>query len=235
MIRNLFIFISVLVSLEAVASGITIGKIVTPYVQQLEKEIEYEWVLQDDDRAQFADQRKHRLGYGQSINDRWFLEAEIVALDLPGQEFDIAGYEFEAKYQISEQGEFSNDWGVLFEIERESDSEVWEFATTLLVLHEWKKWIGTANLTLAYEAGPSIDDELETELATQLRYRGNAWFEPGIEFFKSQGTNAAGPSISGKIRLRGGRKLFWSTAALFSFDSSKPDNVIRFNIEYEFQ
>jgi hypothetical protein len=192
-------------------------------------------VLQDDDRAQFADQHKHRLGYGRSINDRWFLEAEIVGSNLPGQNFDIAGYELEAKYQISEQGEFNNDWGVLFEIERESGRDIWEFATTLIVLHEWKKWIGTANLTLAYETGPSIDDAFETELATQLRYRGNPWFEPGIEFFKSQDTNAAGPSVSGKIRLGGSRKLFWSTAALFSFDNSKPDNAIRINIEYEFQ
>ncbi|MFT4630664.1 MAG: hypothetical protein ACI8PV_001787 [Dinoroseobacter sp.] len=42
MIRNLFIVISVMLSFEAVASGNSIGKIVTPYVQQLEKEIEYE-------------------------------------------------------------------------------------------------------------------------------------------------------------------------------------------------
>lgn len=105
----------------------------------------------------------------------------------------------------------------------------------MIVLHQWKRWVGTANLTLAYETGPRIKDELEVELATQLRYRSNATFEPGFEFFKSQSTNAAGPSISGRVRLGGGRKIFWSTAALFSFDSSKPETAIRFNIEYEFQ
>ena len=101
-------------------------------------------------------------------------------------------------------------------------------------MHDWKKWTGTANITLAYETGPTIDDELETELATQLRYRHKASFEPGVEYFKSQSTNAFGPSFSGRLKFGGGKNLFWSTAALFSFDTSKPDNIFRFSIEYEF-
>ncbi|MFT6407845.1 MAG: hypothetical protein ACJAQ6_001261 [Arenicella sp.] len=235
MIRILLLILLIVISAKANASGNSISKIYNPYVQQLEKEIEYEVVLQDDDRTRFADQQQHRLAYGRSISDRWLLEAGIIASDLVGQNLELSGYELEAKYQISEQGEFSNDWGILFEVERESDNDLWEFATTLIVLHQWKKWVGTANLTLAYETGPSIVDEVESELAAQLKYRSSASFEPGIEFFKSQSTNAAGPSISGRIRLAGGRKLFWTTAALFSFDKSKPDSAIRLNIEYEFQ
>jgi hypothetical protein len=235
MMHKLLLITLMLISADSVASGNSVGAIYHPYVQQLEKEFEYELALQGDDRAKFDDQQLHRLAYGQSISDKWFIEGGIIAFDGHDQNLELSGYELEAKYQISEQGEFNNDWGVLFEIERESDNDIWEFATTLIVLHEWKKWIGTANLTLAYETGPTIDDELETELSSQLRYRSNALFEPGIEFFKSQGTNAAGPSISGRIRLGGGRKLFWSTAALFSFDRSKADSTIRLNIEYEFQ
>lgn len=78
------------------------GKIYHPYVQQLENELEYELIIQDDDRSQFSDQQLHRFAYGQSINDQWFIEAGIIASDLPGQDFDISGYELEAKYQITE-------------------------------------------------------------------------------------------------------------------------------------
>jgi len=231
--KYLFILLTLL-TLDAVASGTSIGKIENPYVQQLERELEYELVSYDDADRQFAKQHRHKLAYGQSISDRLFLEAGISALDVAGQNLEISSYEIEAKYQISEQGEFNNDWGVLFEIEREESINVWEFATTLIVLREWKRWVGTANLTLAYETGRSIDDEIETELAMQLRYRRNAFFEPGIEFYKSESTNSAGPSISGRLRLGGGKKLFWSAATLFTFDSSKQDNTLRFSIEYEF-
>jgi hypothetical protein len=236
--------ISILLALVFTNSfaGNTVEKIYDPYVQQLENELEYELVIQNDNRTKFDQQRRHKFSYGQAINDRWLLEFGVSGTNSSTnsgtnsseQNFDITAYEFEAKYQLSEQGEFNNDWGLLFEIERETDTDIWEFGSTLIVLHDWKKWTGTANITLAYETGPTIDDELETELATQLRYRHKASFEPGIEYFKSQSTNALGPSFSGQFKFGGGKNLFWSTAALFSFDSSKPDNMVRFNIEYEF-
>lgn len=212
----------------------SVGKIYNPYVQQLEQEIEYELIVQTDKRDEFDNQSVHKFAYGQSLSDRWFIEVGVVGENTNNQELEISAYEIEFKYQISEQGQFNNDWGVLFEIEREKTQDVWEFGTTLIALHEWKKWIGTANISLIYETGSAIDDEVETELATQLRYRSNPLFEPGIEFFKSESTSAIGPSASGKLRLGGGKKLFWSTAALFSVDGSKPDNVFRFNLEFEF-
>lgn len=218
----------------AYAGDNSIGKIYNPYVQQLENELEYEFILQDDDRPEFADQQRHKISYGQALSDRWLVEASVIGENNPGENFDISGYEIEAKYQLSEQGEFNNDWGILFEIERETDNDVWEVGTTLIVLHDWKKWTGTANITVAYETGPTIDNELETEFAAQLRYRYKSSLEPGIEFFKSESANALGPSLTGQVRLGGGKNFFWSTAALISFDSSKPDNVFRFNIEYEF-
>ncbi len=234
MIRNLLITILILAAPLTHAGSNSVGKIYNPYVQQLEKEIEYELIIQQDDDDEFDDQIVHRLAYGQSINDRWFVEVGVIGEDLPNQDFDISAYEVELKYQITEQGEFNNDWGILFEIEREENPDVWEFGSTLIVLHEWKKWVGTANVSVIYETGASIDDEFETELASQLRYRYKSSFEPGVEFFKSESTSSFGPSASGQIRLGGGKKLFWSSAALFSFDSSKPQNIYRFNIEFEF-
>ena len=215
-------------------AGNSVQKIYHPYVQQLENELEYELVIQNDDRPEFDNQQRHKFSYGQAISDRWLLEAIVIGTNNPSRSFDITAYEIEAKYQLSEQGEFNNDWGLLFEIEREIDSDIWEASTTMIVLHDWKKWTGTANVTLAYEAGPAINDEFETELATQLRYRYKAAIEPGVEYFKSQSTNAFGPSLSGQVKFGGGKNLFWSSAALFSFDSSKPNNVLRLYLEYEF-
>ena len=217
-------------------AGVDANKVYLPYVQQLENEFEYQLVVQNDDRARFDNRQYHKFAYGQSLNDRWYIEAGLLGSASNDQEFKIDGYEVEVKLQLTEQGEYNNDWGFLFEVEKEKrdNKDVWEFRTTLIVLHEWQEWTAVANLSAAYETGSKIQSEFETSLSTQLKYRYRPWLEPAIEFFKSQFINAIGPSVTGRFRLGGGKNVFWNVAVLSSLDRSKPESTIRLNIEYEF-
>jgi len=212
----------------------SVNKIYTPYVQQLENEIEFQLVIQEDTEEKFDDIQHHKIAYGQALNDKWFLEGILLGVNDSDHGFNIDGYEIELKRQLTEQGEYDNDWGLLFEIERERHADVWEFGATLIALHEFRNWTGLVNVGLIFESGSSIKSRFETELSAQLKYRYRSWFEPAIEFFKSDSVNAAGPSFAGRIRLGAGKSIFWNTAALISFDRSKPDAIYRFNIEYEF-
>ena len=73
----------------------------------------------------------------------------------------------EAKWQLTEQGEFWADWGMLFELEKEANEDVWEFATAVLAEKEWGKWSGTANFYVLREWGSDIESEWETKLNLQ--------------------------------------------------------------------
>ncbi len=223
-------------SAGALADGSSIDKVYDPYVQPLEKEIEYRLLHETDDNDQVDGRTYHKLAYGQAIAERLFVEAYVVASDGPDSDFDVSAYELELKWQLSDQGEYANDWGLMFELERESeyDEPVWEAATTLIALHEWGRWVGTANLSLIYEWGEAIDNELETALSAQLRYRYKRHLEPALELFQSDMTTGLGPQLLGEYRFGVGRKLIWEFGPVFGLKDDTPDITWKVNLEYEF-
>lgn len=216
---------------DAVADGLAIDKVYHPYVQPLEREIEFRWLRFDTEDSGKND--IYRLGYGQSLSDDWFAEIYIIG----GNEKDdlsADAYELEVKWQLTEQGEFSADWGLLFELEREADRPNWEFATSVLAAKEWGRTVGTANLGLSFESGSEIEDEVESFAAFQLRYRYARALEPAVELYSGQNTLGAGPVLLGEQRFGGGKKLHWEFGAIFGLSNETPDTTLRALAEFEF-
>ncbi len=128
--------------------GSVVDKVYHPYVDALENEIEFRSIFQD--RQDDLDNPKeiHRLAFGRSIGERFFGELYLIGAESRAGSFDIEAYEFELKWQLTEQGEYAADWGVLFEFENEFDADIKELAAGLLVEKEFGRWSGTANLFL---------------------------------------------------------------------------------------
>ena len=228
--RAAFYPLLLLASLAVVSSvsadGSAIDKIYHPYVQPLEREIEWRMVSADGDHLQ-------RLGIGQSLSDSLFVEGYLVAEE-QGDTFRLRNYELEAKWQLTEQGEYAIDWGVIAELEKLHEQNEWELATALLMEKEWGRWVSTANFWLKYEWGERIKNEFETALAVQTRYRLSPNFEPAIEFYGGENTRALGPVVMGELRLGTGKKLHWETGLLLGLDKKTPDATMRLLAEYEF-
>ena len=216
------------------ADGNSIDKVYNPYVQQLEQELEFRTLWQSTGDRQTAEKQRYKLGYGRSLTDNFFVELYSIATDESGSDFEWEAVELELKWQLSEQGEYDNDWGLLFELEREYEENIWEASTSLLVTHEWQNWIGTVNGSLIYEWGSGIDNEWETALSAQLRYRNRAEFEPALELFWSQDTHAIGPAAHGQLRLENQKKLLWSLALLAGLNDTTADASLNFSLEFEF-
>lgn len=216
------------------ADGVSIDKVYTPYVQLLEQEFEYRLLAQKDSNQKVDGQLRHKLGYGQSLSDQFFIEAYLIGNDKKANGFLIKAYELELKWQLTEQGEYDVDWGLLFELEKNRSENNWEAVSTLIALHEWRDWILTGNLSLIYEWGSSIDNELEAALSAQLRYRNTAQFEPAIELYQSQDTQGVGSVLTGLYRLSGGKKLLWEFGAIFGLNAKTAATNWKLNIEYEF-
>jgi hypothetical protein len=216
----------------ALADGIVINKIYDPYVQPLENELEWRMVDQNDD--QLPDVQKHYLGFGRSLSDRWAFELYAIAEKGSGESLSFETYEFELKRQLTEQGEYAFDWGVLFELEREVEENAWEFSTSLLSSRDFGRFTATANLGFIYEWGGGIENEFETALHVQTRYRFKEAFEPAIELHMGQDTIAIGPAVTGLIRPSQGKKLRWELGVFAGVDDDSPDQTIKANIEFEF-
>jgi len=220
-----FILLLLAMSITSVhADSVAIDKVYHPYVQPLEREIEYRMISADG-------KQKHRFGVGKSLSDRLFVEAYLIASN---DTKELDAFELEAKWQLTEQGEYSSDWGVIVELEKDRHDSNWELATGLITVKEWGRWVGTANLLAIYEWGETIDNELESSLALQARYRYSRYFEPAIEFYSAQNTRGLGPVIMGDVKLSGRKKLHWEIGAIVGLDSKTPDNTWRFLTEFEF-
>lgn len=215
-----------LLPLIAGADGLAIDKVYHPYVQPLEKEIEWRMVAADGDHLQ-------RLGIGRSLNDTVFVEGYLLAAE-EADTFRLEGYELETRIQLTEQGEYAVDWGLLVELEKAHEENEWELASALLMEKQWGRWSGTANFKLEYEWGDDIKDEFETAVALQGRYRLSPEFEPAIEFYGGENTRALGPVAMGDLRFGGGKKLHWESGVLFGLSKKTPDAALRLLAEYEF-
>ena len=218
--------LSLLLPTMVMADNLAIDKVYHPYVQAMEKEVEWRLVAADGDHLQ-------RLGIGRALTDRIFVEGYLIAAE-EGDTFRLQGYELETRLQLTEQGEYAIDWGLLLELEKAHEEDEYELATAFLMEKQWGRWVGAANLWLEYEWGDAVKDEFETATALQARYRLSPEFEPAVEFYGGENPRALGPVAMGDIRFAAGKKLHWETGVLLGLSKKTPDATLRVLAEYEF-
>lgn len=222
------------VSHNSVADGSSIDKIYHPYVNALEKELEYRVIQARKEPTSNTLQQLHKLGAGKSINERWFIEAYIVAEKFGSEDLALAAYEFESKWQLTEQGEYAVDWGLLAEIEKAHDKDAFEAKLALLVAKDWQKFTAIGNVFLINEWGEGIQSEQETAASLQVRYRLYSHFEPAIEWYKSQDTHGIGPALTGAVKTGRMNQLFWHVGWIIGLNDSTANNTLKLQLEYEF-
>lgn len=221
--------------LLAWGDGSSIDKVYHPYVEQLEWELEWRLTHADENPQTGAEgEQQHRLGLGRAVSEFVFVEGYLIAEDSRGESLDLAAYELELLWQLSEQGEYALDYGLLFELEKEHGEDAWEYATVLLLEREFGRFSGTANLGVEYEWGEGIEDEFETSLALQARYRYSPRLEPAVEFYAGEDTLGVGPVLGGMERLGPMQALRWEAGIIFGLDAGTADYTFRAVLEYEF-
>jgi len=223
-----------LLSSTVYADGIVIDKVYHPYVDALENEIEYRSVFLDSGSSKFNIDELHQLSYGKSLGERFFSEVYLIGARTPTSGFDLEAWEIEVKWQLTEQGEYSADWGLFFEFEDELDKSVNEVTVGLLAEKELGRWSATANLNFIQEWGSAIKDEFETAVSLQARYRFSRAIEPALELYAGQDTLGLGPAFGGNLNLGIRKSLNWEAGIIMGLDDKTPDSTFRMLIEYEF-
>ena len=210
-----------------------VDKVYHPYVEAYKSEIEYRILYKNDDGAAQDGTQFHRLSFGHALTERFSLEAYVIGKNLPKESFSIDGYELEGKLQLTEQGEFWSDWGLLFELEHDTEQKKIETGIALLLEKEWGKWVGTVNLFAEYEFGRGVEDEIEGASRGQVRYRWARYFEPAIELYMDEQTRGIGPVFLGSQKI-GVNNLNWELGFIFGFNKKTANQNLRFLLDYEF-
>lgn len=215
--------------------GSVVDKVYHPYVEQLEWELEWRVTHEDENPITGVERRQlHRLGLGRAVSEYVFAEVYLIGEQSSQESFGLEAYELELLWQLSDQGEYFMDYGVLFELEKEHSDDIWEASSALLLEKEFGRYSATVNLGLTYEWGDDIEDELETAAALQARYRYSPRFEPALEVYLGEDTRAVGPVVMGRERLGQMKALSWEFGVVLGVDSDTADYTVRAVLEYEF-
>lgn len=209
-----------------------IDRVYHPYVEQQERELEYGITRRDlgDDGIWLQ-----RIGVGYAWTDNFFSEVYVLSESLTHDDDKIRQYEVELKWQLTEQGEYWADWGLLMEAASATNIGRHEFAAGIIAEKELTgRLILTVNGILEYEFGSEQDNEWESAFRAQLRYRNTPGFEPAVEIYLDDQDWAAGPAWMGIYPLSAGRQIQWELGVVFGLNSQTPDTSLRAGLELEF-
>lgn len=213
------------------ADGIPVDKVYHPNILANERKFEWRLISRQNDNGNLLAQR---LAYGQAISENIILEGYIVGERDEVGDFGLQAYELEARWMLSEQGEFWADWGALLEFEKQHADNTFELTTGLLFEKEYTHTSLTINALLVYEWGDNVRNELETEFRIQYRYRFTPAFQPAIEIYTGEGFVGIGPAFMGLHRYQGQKQLNWEMAFIAGLNGDSKDHTLRFALEYEF-
>jgi hypothetical protein len=215
----------------AYADGVVVDKVYHPYVLPNEREIE--WRLFSHREIE-NNKLAQRIAYGQSVGEKLMLEFYLVGERDIYNDFSLTSYEVEARWMLTDQGEYWADWGVLFEIEKERQDQNWEVTSGILFEKEFGRTSLTLNAFLIYEWGKTIKEEFETEFRLKYRFRYTEQLQPAIELYSGENYLGVGPAFMGLQRFTGQKQLKWELGFITGLDSRSKGHILRVAIEYEF-
>jgi hypothetical protein len=216
---------------QLLADSAFVGKVYHPYVLPLEKELEWRMGFNDQEGHPDDNNMSQRFAFGHSVSERVSMEFYLIGERSGKEPFALTGYELEARWMITDQGEYAVDWGALFEVEKTKGKDEWEVAAGLLAEKEFGKTSVTANFFVIYELD---EKEKEAEFRLQYRYRWIPPVQPGLELFVGDDFIGIGPSFMGIQRFDGQKQLKWEAGFIFGLDDETANRSFRFGLEYEF-
>lgn len=218
-------------SRSVIADGIVVDKVYHPYVLPNETEFEWRLLSRQTDNASLQGQR---LAFGKALSENMMLESYLVGEKTTDQRFGLQAYEIELRWQLSEQGQYWADWGMLFEVEKLHKKNEWEVTTGVLFEKEFERNSLTLNAFLIYEWGEQTQNEFESEFRLKYRYRWFAEFQPAIELYSGEDFFGVGPAFMGIVRIDRQQQLKWEAGFISELSNTGKDHNFRLALEYEF-
>lgn len=229
-------------------------KVTSPIIDHREMEIEYNGSTTfDSDRSKHnAQGHKFEIGYG--VLPWWKIELESEVEAEPQGDFRYTTAALENFFQLTPQGKYWADVGLLVEYARaarRSEGDAVKFGP--LLQKETGGFSGhgmlhTVNLFLKQGVGSHSSHTTGMSYATQSRLRLNPLFEPGMELHGSvsdfdhtgsfdQQKHYMGPMFAGKYNLAdrgiGSGKVKYELGYLLPLTRKAEDGVLRWHMEYE--
>ena len=229
--RFILMMCTVLATFAASADNFTVDRIYQPYVLPFEREFEWRLTSRQNDNGNVLMQR---FSFGHALSEFVILEAYVVGARDENQDFGLESYELELRWMVTEQGQYWADWGTLFELEKQHNTDDWEAKAGILTEKEFGQFSLTTNVSLVYEWGETVANEWEGEFKEKFRYRWIPEVQPGIEMYVAEDYVGVGPAFMGIKRFDRQKQLKWELGFIAGLNGDSKDHTLRMSLEYEF-
>lgn len=216
---------------QARADNFTVDKVYHPYVLPFEREFEWRLTSRQNDDGNVLMQR---FSFGHALSEFLILEAYVVGARDENKDFGVEGYELELRWMMTEQGQYWADWGTLFELEKQHNTDDWEVKAGLLTEKEFGQFSLTTNISVVYEWGETVANEWESEFKAKFRYRWLPEIQPGVEVYVAEDFIGVGPAFMGIKRYDRQKQLKWELGFIAGLNGDSKDHTLRMSLEYEF-
>lgn len=221
-------------------------KIYSPLVVRGETEVELRAFYSGDNSAALDGEQGYRLAVGHAFTDYWASEVYAVLGAGPGQSVGMQGVEWENRFQLTPQGKYWMDSGLMTELSLPSRSgEPGEFALVPLFEKQYGRILTTVNPFLEWQFGSNAESGTTFGYRGRIEYLFHPAFSPALEFHGEPGIfgkfgatadqrHQVGPAFYGVNRFNGRRAFLYSAAVLFGLTRGSPDTTLTTRLEYEF-
>lgn len=206
-----------------------------PTVEPGERELELKGATEWDAGQRAAHEDTGVLAAGWGVTERWFSEIELVWQRPPGGRLARSVTEWENVLQLTPQGAYWLDAGLLGEVEvptQSGEPRVLELGP--LLQKQSGHLLTTVNLKAASEFGSNAHAGVWGEYAGQVLWLRASGPEPGLEAFGEPHEQRAGPVLLGRAHLGGRRTLRYELGYLASLTATTPDHTLKAQLELEF-
>lgn len=219
----------------------------SPLVDEGELESSYkgEWHHDDDDKDR-KNIQEHVIGLGYGFAPKWAAEAELEFARESMESLDLEKIEVEVKRQLTDEGDFWWDVGVLgyykfgVDTQTRDQKELW-----LLTQNTFHHFTTRVNLELEHTHNQTGGD-VDLEARAQTRYNLSSAFKPGIEWHANfndidhiENTEQyVGPAAYGHLTflealVPGDAEFEYELAYLFGITDTASDGAVRWKLEYK--
>ena len=232
-------------ALSAPAQAAPSDYVVTPLVQEGEREIDFKAGTQKNKDG--TRESAYSLGLGYGVNSWWFTEFYAKWHKEPGFPNTFDAWEWENKFQLTETGKYPVDLGFLLEIERPKDrTEGYEYVWGPLLQADLTPSVqGNLNVLVTKHIHAATPAKAELGYQWQLKYRWQPNFEYGLQGFGEMGplshlsprdeqSHTLGPALFGRVRTGQREFITYNAGVLFGATDGSPRTTFRLQAEYEF-
>jgi hypothetical protein len=215
----------------------------SPLVEEGELAVELRGHYDFDDSRELDGGQAYKAEFEWAPMSRWLTELLVKYERPPGARLEATEVASENIFQLTEQGRYWADFGLLAEFAYSLENgEANALELALLGQKDFNR--NEVRVNLVFEQPLESGADLELGYRWQYRYRLEERFEPGIEMYGSLGDWGAfgsfddheqqlGPAMFGKFRTTGGA-FKYELGLLFGLTSATPGTTVRFLVEYEF-